>query len=204
MNRIVLIFLLIVGIPFSCRKSVDNPYYRIEHTLEDSKADDSLLEITKSKGREVEYIFVHCTATPKGIEYTPRMAQKDWNRRGFNGVPGYHYMISLDGYVHILQPMNGNSTIDPGELVYGVRGYNSRSVHVAYVGGVIKSKGNFLPYDTRTEMQKRSMIELLDYLKVRFPNAQIVGHRECNPGKACPSFNVSDWVTFQLLSKQNK
>lgn len=78
---------------------------------------------------------------------------------------GYHYYITRDGVVH-----------------------NSHSVGICYEGG-LDADGN--PADTRTDAQKRALSVLAGRLKARFPKALIVGHRELNPEKACPCFDVA-------------
>ena len=45
--------------------------------------------------------------------------------------------------------------------------------------------------DTRTEAQKISLSALVGELKERFPQALVVGHRELDPGKECPCFEVN-------------
>lgn len=82
----------------------------------------------------------------------------------------------------------------------GVQGYNSTSVNVAYVGG-IDSNGKAV--DNRTEPQKASLVKLLKELRGRYPNAQILGHRDISPDtnhngkvdsweriKECPCFDA--------------
>ena len=75
----------------------------------------------------------------------------------------------------------------------GVQGYNSTAINVAYVGG-IDSRGKAV--DNRTEEQKRSLRELLQGLKRRYPNAHIMGHRDIwgkDPSKwkkQCPCFDA--------------
>jgi len=45
------------------------------------------------------------------------------------------------------------------------------------------------PKDTRTEGQKETLKCLLEDLKDRYPNAEIIGHRDVS-SKACPSFDA--------------
>ena len=81
------------------------------------------------------------------------------------------------------------------------RGYNERSIGIAYEGG-LDEQGR--PADTRTELQKRSLRILVRVLKADFPGiTQVVGHRDLSPDldgdgvvepdewtKACPCFDV--------------
>ena len=133
--------------------------------------------------RKIERIFVHCTASPQswGVEEL----KQEFKNKGWTN-PGYHYVITKDGGVHQMLPVE--------EVSNGVKGYNSTSVNVAYVGG-IDSKGNGV--DNRTPDQKLSLRETLMFLKSRFPEAKIMGHRsiwgEETPSKwqkLCPCFNA--------------
>jgi len=74
----------------------------------------------------------------------------------------------------------------------GARGYNADSIHIAYIGG-IDERGK--PTDNRTEQQKQTMAEVVEDLLGLFPGAEVVGHRDL-PGvrKACPCFDVSEWL----------
>lgn len=98
--------------------------------------------------------------------------------------PGYHYMIKADGEIVNTFPIE--------QVANGVAGYNSPSIHIAYLGGVdSKNKAT----DNRTFAQKASQVKLLTELKKKFPNAEIKGHRDF-PGvkKDCPSFDVKKWL----------
>ena len=53
--------------------------------------------------------------------------------------------------------------------------------------------------DTRTPAQKQALLLVLAHLKLQYPNAQIVGHRELNKGKVCPCFDAT--VYNSLLEK---
>ena len=78
----------------------------------------------------------------------------------------------------------------------GVQGYNSTSINVCYIGGVDK-QGR--PVDNRTDAQKTSLASILKDLHSRYPDAEILGHRDIwgsdpkNWHKQCPCFNVKEW-----------
>jgi len=64
-----------------------------------------------------------------------------------------------------------------------VRGYNSNSIHIAYIGGKDR--------DDRTEIQKAMMLSLIKGLRDKYPEAVIQGHRDFpNVAKACPQFDA--------------
>ena len=132
--------------------------------------------------RTIQYIVLHCTATSQNasVEAIVRYWKnvKKWR------TVGYHYIIEANGTVHNLLPIE--------KISNGVAGYNSVSIHIAYVGG-IDSKGRAI--DNRTIQQKARQIELITYLSNKFPVAKIVGHRDFpKVNKACPSFDVSSWL----------
>ena len=83
--------------------------------------------------------------------------------------------------------------LDESKISNGVKGYNSTSINVAYVGGV---DSKLKPVDNRTEAQKEALITLLSGLKKRYPNAHIMGHRDIwgkDPKKWqkwCPCFDA--------------
>lgn len=131
--------------------------------------------------RRIEYIAVHCTASSQ--KWTEKELLAEFRRKGWRH-PGYHYVVLADGRVKQL--------LEPSEVANGVKGYNSVSIHVAYVGGV--DIGNKLsPIDNRTEEQKKSLLALLKLLHKRFPTAKIQGHRDFpKVSKACPCFDAKE------------
>lgn len=131
--------------------------------------------------RDIKYLVVHCTATPQTA--TVQSIKSYWkNTLGWK-QPGYHYLVEANGTHHQLLPID--------QVSNGVKGYNSVSIHVSYIGG-IDAKGN--PTDNRTPEQKNKMSAILRMLKKQFPEAIIQGHRDF-PGvnKACPSFEAKSY-----------
>ena len=131
--------------------------------------------------RQIKRIFVHCTAGPQ--TQTVAEIQRYWKNVNKWKSPGYHYIIKPDGEIVPLQPEDKPSN--------GVAGYNSTSINVCYIGGVDK-QGRAI--DNRTDAQKESLIKILKDLKSRYPDAEILGHREIwgqDPSKwhkMCPCF----------------
>ena len=112
--------------------------------------------------------------------------------RGWKQV-GYTDLFHLDGTVERLVDNNEDANVDPWEITNGARGYNRISRHIVYVGGVDANDRN-KAIDTRTVYQKEAMRRyVLDFHR-RFPTVRIVGHRELDGSKACPSFNVGQWL----------
>jgi len=81
--------------------------------------------------------------------------------------------------------------VHAGRALYQVgahaTGYNRYSIGICYEGG-LNERG--LPADTRTPEQKDTLQKLLKRLEEDYPDALVVGHRELNPNKACPCFEV--------------
>lgn len=128
--------------------------------------------------RKINKIIVHCSATPEGREVIVEEIDKWHKANGWKGI-GYHYVVYLDGSIH-----KGR---DEKEVGAHCAGQNTNSIGICYIGGV-EADGK-TPKDTRTEAQKKSLLELLKKLKEKYPNATIHGHREF-ASKACPSFDA--------------
>lgn len=141
--------------------------------------------------RNIKYIAVHCTASHQSM--TIEGLKQEFRRKGWVN-PGYHYVVSPDGKISQL--------LDEEKVSNGVRGYNSETINVAYIGGIdINGK----PIDNRTDAQKASLCSLLKMLHKKYPTAVIQGHRDFSPDlnkdgkitsnewmKACPCFNAKE------------
>lgn len=139
--------------------------------------------------KPIDTIMIHCTATPPGREVSVTTLDTWHKARNFETYvkpdgtkvyAGYHLLVHLDGsYERIRPDAHRGQHCAKADM-------NNRAVSVCYVGGVdINNK----PYDTRTEAQKRTLLSLVRTLRGRYPQAQIVGHRDYD-NKACPSFNA--------------
>tara|TARA_R110000822_G_scaffold60323_4_gene150394 strand:+ start:500 stop:913 length:414 start_codon:yes stop_codon:yes gene_type:complete len=128
--------------------------------------------------RQVNKIIVHCTATPEGRDVTVDEIRR-WHveERNWSDI-GYHWIVTLNGTLERGRP----------EHIQGAhaKGFNKNSVGLCYVGGVDK---DMTPKDTRTKGQKETLKCILEDLKDRYPNAEIIGHRDVS-SKACPSFDA--------------
>ena len=138
--------------------------------------------------RTINYLVVHCTATNRNATVTA--IQNYWEHQLGWSMPGYHYIILADGTLVNLLPID--------QVSNGVKGFNSQSINVSYIGGV---DANNKPRDTRTAAQKATLIKLLQELKNKFPKAIIQGHRDFpNVKKACPSFDAK--TEYQNIKQQ--
>ena len=134
--------------------------------------------------RKIERIFIHCTASNQKL--TLQQLKDEFKARGWKS-PGYHYVVFPDGKLVALLSEDAVSN--------GVKGYNSTSINIAYVGGIDK-KG--APCDNRTQAQKDKLLDLLIYLKQQYPKAHIMGHRDIwgkdksKLQKYCPCFDAEE------------
>ena len=147
-------------------------------------------------GKPLKYLVIHCTATPEGREVSSEEI-RHWHTdpvgkggRGWKQV-GYTDMIHLDGKVERLAENNEDALVDDWEITNGVKGYNSVSRHIVYVGGLASDAKT--PKDTRTDAQRRVMKAYITSFHRRFPLVTIVGHNEL-AAKACPCFDVRKWL----------
>ena len=145
---------------------------------------------------QLQYLVIHCTATPEGRAVSSdeirrwHTAPASQGGRGWKQV-GYTDMIHLDGRVERLVQNNEDANVDPWEVTNGAVGYNQISRHVVYVGGV--SKDGKTAKDTRTPQQLEAMKRYIFDFHARHPKVRIIGHNEVAK-KACPSFNVQQWL----------
>ena len=146
--------------------------------------------------RFIEYIFVHCSAGFGNVE----SIKKYWSQHLGWKSPGYHRIIEVDGEVFSIAEFE--------DIVNGVKGFNSNSISICYIGGV-DPENYSKAKDTRTEAQKEGLVceikNILEYLKEfqDVTNIKILGHRDVSPDqngngfvdsweriKECPSFNA--------------
>lgn len=145
----------------------------------------------KVSKRTINEIIIHCTATREGKNYTVDDIRRMHIARGFSDI-GYHYLIYIDGSVHTGRDIN----------IVGAHctNHNAHSIGISYVGG-LDSSGK--TKDTRTTLQKESLVKLIKQLKSLYPTAKVIGHRDTSPDlngnglvepnewiKSCPCFDV--------------
>ena len=130
--------------------------------------------------RDINKIILHCSATREGQDISTETI-RGWhvNERGWSDI-GYHYVVLLDGTVDKARPVERQGA--------HVRGHNKGSIGICYIGGC---DADMNPKDTRTDLQKESLTELMSYLMDSYEDATLHGHNEFS-SKACPSFNVKE------------
>lgn len=155
--------------------------------------------VLKKSKRRIDYIVVHCTATPEGRDVTVEQIRKEHKEQGWSDI-GYHYVVTLDGKAHLGR--------DADLVGSHVKGFNSYSIGVVYVGGLENKPlaySKLKAKDTRTDAQKAELLSLLIDLRKLYPKARILGHRDFSPDtngdgvispcewiKECPSFDAKN------------
>ncbi len=159
---------------------------------------------------KLKYLVIHCSATKEGVDIRPETI-REWhmgkNGRGWSRV-GYSDVITLDGVLHNMHFAEGTNPYDDiienDEMTWGVRGINSQSKHVCYIGGVEskRTNGKYKAKDTRTKEQKYTLEIYIKHEILRHPNILIAGHNQFS-NKACPSFNVQNFCCEIGLPMKN-
>ena len=130
--------------------------------------------------RQIKYIAIHCTASQPTA--TVAAILRYWKDSLGWKSPGYHLLIEPNGTVNRLLPFDS--------IANGVKGFNSVSVHISYIGGITKAGK---PVDNRTDAQKKAILLCINEVKEWADNKALIiqGHRDFpNQNKACPCFDA--------------
>ncbi|OQW34841.1 MAG: hypothetical protein A4E20_01305 [Nitrospira sp. SG-bin2] len=130
------------------------------------------------------YIVVHCSASPASAAHVDAKEIDRWHRkRGWLKI-GYHFVITRDA---VLQ--KGRDLDAPGAHV---QGHNHEAIGICLVGG---TKDDWkTPEDNFTHRQLALLHVILKELRSFYPKANIVGHWELDPKKACPVFDIRKYL----------
>jgi N-acetylmuramoyl-L-alanine amidase len=135
---------------------------------------------------QVRYLVVHCSATKPSMNWGRKEIEHSHVMRGFSMI-GYHLVIRRDGSVETGRPLD--------MIGAHVEGHNDESVGVCLVGG-IDDRGQ--PENNFTPQQMTSLVKVLEFWRLIFPTAEILGHRDFSKvAKACPCFDVRKWLKEQ-------
>ena len=136
---------------------------------------------------DIKYLVLHCSATRCNQDYSVEHLRRDHKARGFYDI-GYHFYIRKDGKMTQHRKLL--------EVGAHARPYNRCSIGICYEGG-LDEHGK--PCNTMTAEQETRLVDLFRNLKILFPKAKIVGHRDL-PGttpKVCPCLDthaVFGWI----------
>lgn len=128
--------------------------------------------------RPIDEIIIHCAATPEGKDFTVADIRAWHKARGWSDI-GYHYVVYRDGRVMLGRPV--------GQIGAHAAGHNTGTIGITYIGGV--SADGRTAKDTRTPMQRASLLWLTEQLAAKHGVSKVTGHNQY-AAKACPSFDV--------------
>jgi len=135
------------------------------------------------RGRKINQIVVHCSYTPPSMDIGVDTII-DWHvyENGWDDI-GYHYVITRDGEIEEGRPLH----------IAGahVRGHNDHTVGVCLVGGMAEDEQT--PESNFTHWQWDALDQIVDQLEGLLGRLDMVGHRDLDPSKSCPCFNVRAW-----------
>ena len=133
---------------------------------------------------ETKYIVIHCSQTSPSQNIGAKDIDRWHREQGWLKI-GYATVIKRDG------------TIEQGreddEVQAAVKGYNHTSFNLCLIGGA-KEEDWKQAEDNFTGEQWESLKKELTRLVQKYPDAQIVGHRDLDDKKFCPSFNVRKYL----------
>ncbi|MDD9911637.1 MAG: N-acetylmuramoyl-L-alanine amidase [Alphaproteobacteria bacterium] len=127
--------------------------------------------------RKITHHIIHCSDSPNhrdiGVKTIRRWHTEPEPRgNGWSDI-GYHYVIRRDGTIELGRPLE----------IQGAhcKGHNNHSIGTCLVGR-----------DEFTEAQFKSLRRLHKTLKAWLPQIKVAGHRDLNPNKTCPNFDVQE------------
>lgn len=138
---------------------------------------------------DIQTLVIHCAYTRPSMDIGAETIRR-WHvdERGWRDI-GYHHIIRRDGTVEA-----GRAEDQQGAHVAG---HNRRSLGICLVGGMLEDDQQ--PDANFTAAQWAVLETLMRDLKARYPEAEIVGHRDLAPGRACPCFDVKAWASTLSL-----
>lgn len=126
--------------------------------------------------RDISALIIHHSASP--LNTTIQDIRK-WHveDNGWMDI-GYHYVIHADGTTHIGRPIH--------EMGAHCLGFNEDSIGICVVGDNTKPGANW------TWHQMLELTVLCGAWRTLIPRIKIAGHKDYNPGTACPGVDIKD------------
>lgn len=128
----------------------------------------------------VKYVVVHLSGSEGEAGHNAADIDRVHRKRGLLSL-GYHFVIRRDGTVE-----QGRSLDIPG---VHARGFNQLSIGVCIIGATT---------ETPTAHQRDALEKLAEELRLNYPHAVVVGHRDIQPKVPCPPFDVTAWLAAKF------
>ncbi|WP_299198193.1 MULTISPECIES: N-acetylmuramoyl-L-alanine amidase [Pseudomonadota] len=151
--------------------------------------------------RQIDEIIIHSSATRPSLYVNTKIIRK-WHTdpkpqgRGWSDI-GYAYVIVRSGKTELGRDLDDDGFVED-DIGAHAFGWNTNSIGICLVGGV--AEDGKTPEANFTESQMAALGALVVSLKQRYPNARVMGHRDTGANKACPSFDVADWLAKYELA----
>jgi N-acetylmuramoyl-L-alanine amidase len=138
--------------------------------------------------RTIKRIIIHCSDSRWGNAEVI----DDWHKaRKWKGI-GYHYVIP-NGHPAPASKYNPawDGKLEPGrqheEVGAHAKGNNEDSIGICLIG---TAEGLFTP------LQLQTLTTTVKWLQGMYniPDGEVIGHRDVEPGKECPGFDVKRWM----------
>ena len=133
--------------------------------------------------REIKYIVIHSTQTPRTVSV--ESIRKSW--RTNNEIAKFHCIIDSNGHAARILGMNLTAAQNVPQ--------NENCFHIAYIGG----KNGI---DTRNPLQSHILFEKIEEVKKLFPCAMVIGAGEFT-GEQNPFFDVESWMNFYSTHRED-
>lgn len=139
---------------------------------------------------QTDYIILHHRAGDGDVQ----SIHSQHIKQGWAGI-GYHFYVRKDGSVYRGRPLNAAGAHCAASCV----NYNFVSVGVCF-------EGNF-ENETMSDLQLTAGIEIVEYLKEVYPDAEVKAHRDFM-GTSCPGVNfpmdkMKSGITTKKLESAN-
>ena len=136
-----------------------------------------------------DMIVVHCSATPPKMDIGANEI-RGWhvNGNGWRDI-GYNYVIRRDGSLENGRDLNKDG--DPrDETGAHARGFNARSIGICLVGGTGEKGEPEANFTINQFLALDNIVRIL--MRDNKDITSVVGHRDIDPKKDCPCFNVQE------------
>jgi N-acetyl-anhydromuramyl-L-alanine amidase AmpD len=132
--------------------------------------------------RDISRIIVHCSYTPPSMDIGADTIRA-WHveERGWSDI-GYHYVVRRNGEIEDGRPVE--------RMGAHARGNNSDSIGICLVGGMAEDGGDDCNF---TRWQWEALSVLVDSLDEEYGHLEVIGHRDVDDSKTCPTFDAIEW-----------
>jgi len=134
----------------------------------------------------IKKVVVHCSDTPPNMDIGVTEIRKWHKDKGWSDI-GYHYVIRRSGSLEFGRDLDGDGEVED-EIGAHVYGHNRGTLGICLIGGMGGCNFTFAQYLT--------LAGLLKDIKARYrlDKSDIVGHRDLDDSKECPTFDVRSFI----------